>query len=508
MPVLFSAQHYDAVSEPPIDENQVTLVPVFQPAGQNDHLMLTGALKRQAHLHKFTAAVGQSMLTSVPDGPTLVHFGLGKRSDFNIKVWRTALLKAVTEIQCLETESFALNLPTDLVGIAPVFGITTLREVGFATALTIANALHKPKTYKTGVWKIDETSVCIQCAGLRSQPELLRALFIGIRQGSAAGRAVSVARDTANEPPNICTPTYLADLARVIAFRSAGKIKTTVFDRAECLKRGMNAFLAVAGGSGETPQFIVMEYTPSNLSEGGPVLALVGKGVTFDSGGLNLKQNMRDMKFDMCGAADVIAAIEVIAELRLPIRVKAFCAATENGTGDNAYHPGDVIKGRDGKTYEIGNTDAEGRLTLVDAIAAARLDWGVTHVISIATLTGAIIQTFGNIAAGLFSEHQEFADLCLASAASSGELAFQLPVGEEFAQLNGSSIADLSNNGGPGAGSIAAARFVLSAAGKLPAVHFDIAGVAWTSAGATGWGVATLVEVARRLSASGDQPSA
>ncbi|MDZ4833949.1 MAG: aminopeptidase, partial [Candidatus Melainabacteria bacterium] len=301
---------------------------------------------------------------------------------------------------------------------------------------------------------------------------------------------------------------YMAELAMQVAAESGGTIITTVLERDECAALGMNAFLAVAKGSKVPPKFIIMDYAPAQCSPNGPVLGLVGKSVTFDSGGLDIKpaDGMRDMKYDMCGGADVIAAMRAIARLGLPIRVKAYCAATENMTGDEAYRPGDVYTSIDGRSYEIDNTDAEGRLTLVDAISYARIHGKVTHLVDYATLTGAILVALGDITAGVFSNNQAFADQYLAAAGSMGEDAFQMPTSEKYKALNKSTIADMKNAGGRFAGSITAALFVLSAARDLPAIHVDIAGVSFRGkevdadpAGGTGWGVRTLVALAANL---------
>jgi leucyl aminopeptidase len=458
------------------------------------------ALASAAQLYGFKAGAGQTLTTtSVLDGHAFVYFGLGSRSKFDYKAWRKALAGVFAKIGSLKTENVALSLP-DL----EVFGQTTLREIGIATATSIATALYMPNHYKTADRKdcsIKEVAIHMHFGHSLNQEQLLE-LRSGIEEGGVIGASVNMARDIANEPPNICTPTVLKDLALTVARKSGGTITTTTHDRAACEWYGMNAFLAVAKGSKQPPWFIVMDYTPAEFDPSGPVLGIVGKSVTFDSGGLDIKpaSGMREMKFDMCGGADVIAAIRAIARLGLPIRVKAFLAATENMTGSEAYRPGDVYGGLDGKTYEIGNTDAEGRLTLVDAIAFARKHCGVTHIVDYATLTGAIISALGNVAAGVFSNNQEFANLYLEAANSMGERAFQFPTWDEFKALNNSPIADMTNLGGPGAGSITAALFVLSAAGDLPAVHVDIAGVAHDSKdGGTGWGVPTLVALAQKL---------
>lgn len=488
---------------------KVTLVPMFAAEPQGKTLKLAKGLSLQAELSGFKADAGQT-LASPSAGSTIVTFGLGSRSKFSIDAWRSALVGGIKQVRGLKTDSIAVSLPTGLVGAKALFGAMSLHEIGFTTAETIARTLYTANHYKTeGVEAPAIKNVFVNAAGLDAEQH--KELIEGIEAGSYVGACVNIARDTANEPPNVCTPAYMAELAQKVAAESGGTIITTVLEREDCAKLGMNAFLAVAKGSKVPPKFIIMDYAPAQCSPNGPVLALVGKSVTFDSGGLDIKpaDGMRDMKYDMCGGADVIAAMRAIARLGLPIRVKAYCAATENMTGSEAYRPGDVYTGLDGRTYEIDNTDAEGRLTLVDAISYARIHGKVTHVVDYATLTGAILVALGDITAGVFSNNQAFASAYLAAADSMGEAAFQMPTGDKYKALNKSSIADMKNSGGRMGGSITAALFVLSAARDLPAVHVDIAGVSFRGkevdadpAGGTGWGVRTLVALAANMAKS------
>ncbi len=486
---------------------KVTLIPMFSAEPEGKAIKLAKTLSLQAELSGFKADAGQALASRSRAGTTVVNFGLGSRSKFNIEAWRTALIGGIKQVRGMKTDAISLTLPANLVGPKALFGGLSLHEIGVTTAETIARVLYTANHYKTeGVTPQTIKTVFVNASGLDAAQH--KELIAGIEAGSYIGACVNIARDTANEPPNFCTPAFMADLAKRVADESGGTIITTVLEREDCAKLGMNAFLAVAKGSKVPPKFIIMDYAPLNCRADGPVLGLVGKSVTFDSGGLDIKpaDGMRDMKYDMCGGADVIAAMRAIARLGLPIRVKAYCAATENMTGSEAYRPGDVYTGLDGRTYEIDNTDAEGRLTLVDAISYARIYGKVTHVVDYATLTGAILVALGDITAGVFSNNQAFADQYLAAAASMGEDAFQMPTGDKYKALNKSSIADMKNSGGRMGGSITAALFVLSAARDLPAVHVDIAGVSFRGkevdadpAGGTGWGVRTLVALAAKL---------
>lgn len=312
---------------------KVTLVPMFAAEPQGKALKLAKGLSLQAELSGFKADAGQT-LASPSAGSTVVTFGLGSRSKFSIDAWRSALVGGIKQVRGLKTDSIAVSLPVGLVGAKALFGTMSLHEIGFTTAETIARTLYTANHYKTeGVEAPAIKNVFVNAAGLDAEQH--KELIEGIEAGSYVGACVNIARDTANEPPNVCTPAYMAELAQKVAAESGGTIITTVLEREDCAKLGMNAFLAVAKGSKVPPKFIIMDYAPAQCSPNGPVLALVGKSVTFDSGGLDIKpaDGMRDMKYDMCGGADVIAAMRAIARLGLPIRVKAYCAATENMTG-------------------------------------------------------------------------------------------------------------------------------------------------------------------------------
>lgn len=490
---------------------KVTLVPVFSTDSTGKVRKLESRFAHQAELAGFKGEGGQTLSAPVKprggESQTLVHLGLGNRDKFSAETWRKALIAGAKSVRSLKTDTVSVTLPEGLTGRKALFGALSLKEVGRLTAETLAMTLYQPNHYKTAAGgHKDEggiANIVVNAPGLNDAQQ--RELNAGVQAGAFVGSSINLSRDTANEPPNVCTPSFMAALAQRVADESGGTITCQVFDRAQCKELGMNAFLAVASGSYVEPRFIVLDYTPAQCAPNGPVLGIVGKSVTFDSGGLDIKpaDGMRDMKYDMCGGADVIAAIRAIAHLGLPIRVKAFCAATENMTGSNAYRPGDVYVGLDGKSYEIDNTDAEGRLTLVDAISYARKHAGVTHVVDYATLTGAVLVTLGDIAAGVFSTHDEFADQFMGCAKAQGEKAFRMPLFDEFKEMNKSKIADLKNSGGRFGGSSTAALFVLSAAGDLPAVHVDIAGVSFRNreveadpAGGTAWGVRTLVALA------------
>jgi len=493
----------------------VSIVPTFA-AETGKTFKIAKSASARAELSGFKGDAGQTLVVPARTaaGGTTMQLGLGKRSAFDLDAWRKSLIGAAKSVRALKTEAVSITMPDNMTGKKALFGSASLFEIGVATAETIAMVLYRANHYKTaeGGHKEDPRikDILVNAPGLNADE--YKELLSGINAGAYIGSSVAMARDTANEPANICTPTFMAEQAKRVAAESGGTIITTVLEREDCEKLGMGCFLAVAKGSDEPAKFIIMDYAPMQCRADGPVLALVGKSVTFDTGGVDIKpaDGMRDMKYDMCGGADVIAAMRAIARLGLPIRVKAYCAATENATGGSAYRPGDVYTAMDGRTVEIDNTDAEGRLTLIDAIAYARTVDKVTHIVDYATLTGAMLVALGDQVAGVFANNQAFADRYIAAAKSVGEMAFQMPTFDVFKDQNKSSIADIKNTGGRLAGSITAGLFVLAAAKDVPAIHVDIAGTSFRSrevgaepAGGTGWGVRTLVALAADLAKNG-----
>ena len=325
----------------------------------------------------------------------------------------------------------------------------------------------------------------------------------GVAEGTVVGEAVNLCRDMVNEPPNFMTPTRMAEVALEVA-READ-LEMHVLDRPEMSELGMGALLGVAQGSDEPPKLIVLRYR-GDQSEEADDLGLVGKGITFDSGGLDIKtaSGMATMKGDMAGGAAVISAMKAIGQLKPKANVTAVVAATENMPGGRAQRPGDVVRTMNGKTIEIGNTDAEGRLVLADAVAYAR-SLGVSHIVDVATLTGAIVVALGKLCTGAFGNDQEFTDRVIAAGNHVGERVWQLPTYDEYRELYRSEIADISNVGGRGAGSIVGAQIIGEFSEGTPWVHLDIAGTSSTAStkgynpkGATGTPVRTLIELTRR----------
>lgn len=323
-------------------------------------------------------------------------------------------------------------------------------------------------------------------------------------RGRIIGEAQNFARDLVNEPANTMTPTILADRAKDMAARFG--LDCQILGPKEIQDLKMGAFWGVAQGSDEPARMIVLRYTPSDAPET-PVIGLIGKGITFDTGGISIKpaENMHEMKTDMAGGAAMLGAMQAIAQLQPRVRVVAIIPAAENMPGGNAYKPGDVLTSMSGKTIEILNTDAEGRLVLADALTYAK-QLGCTVLIDAATLTGAVTIALGNISTGVFGWNQEWVNRILASAAAAGEKMWQMPVDDDYREQYKSMIADLANTGGRYGGAITAAMFVGEFAGDTPWVHLDIAGTRWSNEekpylakGPTGAPVRTLVQLLTTL---------
>jgi leucyl aminopeptidase len=327
-----------------------------------------------------------------------------------------------------------------------------------------------------------------------------------IARGLVVGEAVNRARMLVNEPGNELPPRVFVERATEMA--AVPNVIAEILDEKALESLGMGLLLGVGRGSAEPPRMLVLRYVPPGAPES-PVLGLVGKGITFDTGGISIKPSdgMERMKDDMAGGATVVAALRAIALERLPLRVTAVVPSAENMPGSRATRPGDVLRGASGLTVEVNNTDAEGRLVLGDGLwYAARL--GATHLVDVATLTGACVVALGRTTTGLFGSPDSWVDAVEAAAGRGGEKAWPLPLFDDYRDLLKSEIADLLNSPGRPAGAITAAMFLKEFAGGLPWAHLDIAGTAWAEdnkpwmpKGATGVMVRTLVETARGLAA-------
>jgi len=333
----------------------------------------------------------------------------------------------------------------------------------------------------------------------------------GVKRGEIIGESVNFTRDLANEPGAYMTPTIMADRAREVANEFG--LSVDVLDEARMEQEGMGSLLSVARGSDEPGKLIILKYTPPNgPEENDELLAFVGKGITFDSGGISLKpgENMELMKYDMSGGATVMGAMRAIAQLKPSITVLGVIPCAENLPSGKATKPGDVVRAMTGKTIEVINTDAEGRLVLADAIAYAK-KLGATRIIDMATLTGAVSIALGDVNVAVLGTDQELVDEIIVAGKEAGEKFWQLPLDKEYSRQIKSDIADIKNVGGRKAGTITAAAFLKEFADGVSWAHLDIAGTAWAdeakpyrSKGPTGIAVRTLLKIVSRTESRRD----
>ena len=420
----------------------------------------------------------------------VVVVGLGKQPELTLDRIRGAVAAACRLLR----RRYAASVATVIQG-AGVAGITA---EGSAQALT-EGAILGLYTFRRHVTKESEQGEIELLTLVSSDRSSLPALRRGINRGKILSEATNLARDMVNEPGNYMTPTDMAEMATRQA-KTYG-LEIDVLEREQVQELGMGAFLSVARGSQQPPKFIVLNYKGGKT--GATDIALIGKGVTFDTGGISLKSAdaMVEMKGDMAGGAAVIAAMGAIAQLKPRINVLAIVAATENMPGEGALKPEDVVTAMGGKTIEIVSTDAEGRLTLADALGYARQQ-DAKLIVDVATLTGAIRTALGDVCSGGFTNNQELLDKVIAAGAEAGERIWQMPMYEEYKEQNKSEVADLKNTGGKLAGAITAAQFLAEFVGDTPWVHLDIACTVITDKerkhlvkGATGSPVRTLVNL-------------
>ncbi|MBN4054548.1 leucyl aminopeptidase [Nitrospira defluvii] len=427
----------------------------------------------------------------------LLLIGLGKRKELTEDRVRQAMGRGSAAAQ-------KIGLRRLLVYSDPkVLKKTTPRRLAQTVVEGLMLALYTFDRFKTEKPKMPMIEECVLLVPERTQ---IISAEKGALRGKIIAEGVHYVRDLCTLPSNIVTPSYLAKEAKAIA--DAGEMEIEVLERADIETLGMGSFQAVAQGTVEPPKFIVMVYRGTGGRKQRPV-ALIGKSVTFDTGGISLKPSadMGLMKYDMTGGATVLGVMKVLGQLRLPIDVVAILPATDNMPSGSAVHPGDVVTSLSGKTIEIDNTDAEGRLCLADALTYA-LRYKPTVMIDLATLTGACVVALGQHAIGLMGNNDQLISQIQSTGEETGERLWPLPLWEDyFNQIEGS-IADLKNVGGRGAGTITAGLFLKQFVGDVPWVHLDIAGTSWYSdgrhpyipKGATGVGLRLLTEYLTKLS--------
>lgn len=423
----------------------------------------------------------------------LLLVGLGERKDFGIESVRIASGQAAKEADKLKIKEYGII----------VFGIDKGLEPSYVAQAIVEGA--ELALYKFTKYKPKAKKSVVETLDLLSDEKFVDEVKRGAMFGSAYAEGVKLARDVANTPSSDATPEKIAKLALDLA--SQYNLPVKVFDTSEMKKLGMGGILAVGRGSDNEPKLIIIEYKGSDDKP----IVIIGKTITFDSGGLSLKtpQGMEEMKYDKSGGAAILGIIKALSILKLPVHVIGILPAVENMPSGKAYKPGDIIKHYGGKTSEIISTDAEGRLVLADAIAYARDVYKPKAIIDLATLTGACVIALGNHASGLMGNDDKLLRKIEEVSEIVGERVWRLPLWKEYYDQIKSEVADIKNVGGRPGGAITAAAFLGSFAEDTPWAHLDIAGTAWTQEktaekpyipkGATGVGVRLILELLKRL---------
>jgi leucyl aminopeptidase len=483
-------------------ENEALVTYVFDdnegPQGRAAELdQLTGGLL--SRLNKAGELTGKSLETTLFHAPAglkasrLLLVGAGKREQFN-----TAILRKVAAVALRYLKGRSVHDFTFLVRESDAKG-----ENAQAITEGLITADFETDKYKTDKKK-DKFINSVTIAGYGDAEKA--AGEKGIARGRIIGEAQNFARDLVNEPSNKLTPRILAEKAQTMA-KEAG-LAVEILDEKKIADLKMGALLSVAQGSVEPPRMIVITYTPANAKPGAPVVGLVGKAVTFDTGGISIKPSdgMEKMKYDMAGGATMIGVMRALAALKPNVKVICVVPSTENMPGGRAQKPGDIQTAMSGKTIEVLNTDAEGRLILADGVHYAK-QLGATHLVDAATLTGAIVVALANVNVGVFGSDRAWTDKLLASAKEAGEKMWELPMDDEYREFIKGSFADIQNIGsGKGGGSITGAWFIREFAGDTPWIHLDIAGTAWNddakpwlAKGPTGVSLRTLIQLVTSL---------
>lgn len=425
----------------------------------------------------------------------LMLVGLGKKNEYTLETLRT--ISGRIALQCRE-----LNV-AEYTFLLPVENVRTLLPAAVEASVQGAElALYKFTSYITDVEKLPKpvTDLVLIVPDSADQARMVDA----VGYAKAVVEATILARDITNAPSSDMTPTKLSAVAKDIAAKY--KLKVNVLERGDMEKKGFGGLLGVSRGSQQPPKFIILEYQGGKEKD--PPIVLVGKAVTFDSGGISIKpsEKMEEMKYDKAGGAAVIATTQAAARLKLPVNIVGLISATENLPSGSAYKPGDILRLYGGKTVEVINTDAEGRLILADALGYA-LNYKPQAIIDLATLTGACVIALGGVCSGVLTNNPPLLTKVRYAAEKSGEKVWELPLWKEYADQIKSEVADMKNVGGRPAGTITAAALLNNFIDDTPWVHVDIAGTAWTQEGmpektylpkgATGVGVRLLMELLR-----------
>jgi leucyl aminopeptidase len=478
------------VSDAATATTQCAILPVFHGAKLSGAALKmdrasSGAIKAALALGDFSAKSGESlMLPGAGGARRILLLGCGDAKKFDREAARKFSLHLYRALEHKQAAEAMLHLAgLDLKEKEAGWMLAYLARDLTAASYRYTETVSKPRTASKLARLVINTSGAVR-------PQIANS---ALAEGKAIGLGLNEARNLANLPGNICTPSYLSRHARKLA-RNNARLSVTVLEEKKMRELGMGALLCVSAGSSQPAKLIVMNYKGGKATE--KPYVLVGKGITFDSGGISLKPGakMDEMKFDMGGAASVFGTMRAVSELGLGLNVIGIVAAAENMPSGTAIKPGDVVTSMSGKTIEILNTDAEGRLVLCDALTyAARFK--PAAVIDIATLTGACVVALGSHASGLFANEDLLAEQLLAAGTDAHDRAWRMPLWEDYQSQLKSNFADLANIGGPSGGSITAACFLSRFTKDYHWAHLDIAGSAWDSApkGATGRPVALLI---------------
>jgi leucyl aminopeptidase len=451
-----------------------------------------GLLRKLAASGELTGKSLEMTLVHAPRGlkaSRLLLVGAGKREKFDTAMLRKIAGAALRYLKSRGVKQFAFVLRENESAEAAAQAVAE-------GALTANFESDKYKTDRKDAKSVDS----IALTGFSDQDR--GAAEKGLGRGRVIADSQNFARDLVNEPSNKLTPKTLAEKAEAMA-KEAG-LSVDILDEKRIAELKMGALLSVAQGSVEPPRMMVVTYTPSHPKPGAPVIGLIGKAVTFDTGGISIKPSdgMEKMKYDMAGGATMLGVMRALAALKPNVKVICVVPSTENMPGGRAQKPGDIQTAMSGKTIEVLNTDAEGRLILADGIHYAK-QLGATHLIDAATLTGAIVVALANVNVGVFGSDQAFTDKFLASAKATGEKMWQMPLDDEYREFIKGTVADIQNIGsGKGGGAITGAMFIKEFTGDSPWIHLDIAGTAWNddakpwlAKGPTGVALRTLINL-------------
>jgi len=452
-----------------------------------------GEIRRRVKSGDVSADVGHcAVLTNVPGvkANRVAVVGLGKAGELTATAFRKAVAAAVKAISKSKTRSLLNGLTVEPVKECDVYYLAR------HTAEVASDVLYRFTQMKSG--RKPAPSALREIGVSISERKHEKAAQLGTTHGDAIAAGVALAKDLGNLPANVCTPGYLARTAKKLATGN-GRLTTRILNETDMKRLGMGSLLSVTAGTREPAKLIVMQYKGAGKDK--PVV-LVGKGVTFDSGGISLKPGpgMDEMKYDMCGAAGVIGTMAVVAALKLPINVNVVVPAVENLPGSKATKPGDIVTSMSGQTIEILNTDAEGRLILCDALTYSRR-FKPAAIIDVATLTGACVIALGAHRTAVMSNNDDFQSEIVAAGETAEDRGWPMPLGDEYAEQLKSNFADMQNIGGPGGGAVTAGCFLGKFTDGMTWAHLDIAGTAWKSGaqkGGSGRPVPMLSEVLLR----------